>query len=383
MRRPARRSRRAVSPEQSAVRHRLLRDPPGRCDGRADQPDEPDQGGRSHRHRQRRDRAVRRAGPARARRAADRPRPGAGDRRLLLRLPDHADRPRRAGVDQGTARGAVRARGDDLEHRHRGGRGPGSAPGDPRRSLRDAVHLGHHRQPQGLCPSPPQRDVHGGRGIAVGPDLSGRMLAGGDAVLPRHRHAGRLERADLRGVDGRAAAALGSRRGRGADQAPPRHDHDDGPHHGGRPLVEPGPGQLRPVEPAPDRRRRRRDARGGRPEAAGPVRPRVHRGLRPHRDHGAEPRQSPRPPQEAVPRHPATSTPSRASSTRTRWPSSRPARSARSSRAVPRCSTATGTTPRPTPPASSSSTAGGSSAPATSRGSTRTATTSWSTGSSA
>ena len=49
----------------------------------------------------------------------------------------------------------------------------GAAPGPhlagARRPVRDALHLGHHRPPQGLRPPPPQRHVHDDRWSAVEP----------------------------------------------------------------------------------------------------------------------------------------------------------------------------------------------------------------------
>jgi acyl-CoA synthetase (AMP-forming)/AMP-acid ligase II len=56
---------------------------------------------------------------------------------------------------------------------------------------RDALHLGHHRPPQGLHAHAPQRDVQrrGRHAVVWGQVNQGAVGLGGAADVPRHRHA--------------------------------------------------------------------------------------------------------------------------------------------------------------------------------------------------
>ena len=206
----------------------------------------------------------------------------------------------------------------------------------------------------------------------------GQQPARRAAVLPRHQHAGRHERADLSGQHDRADVPLGSRRRRGADPALPADLVDRDLDDGHRLPRESAPRRIRPVVAAASVRRRRGDAGRGRRTAAAADRLAVRRRLRSHRDDRADAHQSARSPEAAVPGHPDLQHRLARRSIRTRSRSCRRDRSARSCRTARRSSAATGATRKRRAPRSSSSTASASSAPAISATSTRTVISSWS-----
>ncbi len=293
----------AVHAEQPAIHDRLLRHPARRRGGGADQSDEPDAGARALRARQRRPRRLRRTGAAAAHRAAARRGPRAHRGGHLQRLPAPSPPTSRARV-RGRAACTAESPGPGRVGRHAGGR-PGTARhrGRPRRPRRDALHLGHHRPSERLHAHAPQRDVQ--RRRLLGHCQPGQCRAGGVAAVPRDRHADQHERRHLQRRHRGAAAALGPRR-RGAVRAAPSRqragaDHRDGDRLHGQPEAEP----VRPVERAPHRRRRRRDAQGGGVGDGEEVQPQVHRGLRHVGDDGRHARQPARSPEGAVPRHSA------------------------------------------------------------------------------
>ena len=207
----------------------------------------------------------------------------------------------------------------------------------------------------------------------------GQQPARRAAVLPRHQHAGRHERADLPGQHDRADVPLGSRRRRRADPALPADRR--GPRSRRWSSTS---SRIRASNEydlsslAASVRRRRRDAGRGRRAAAAADRLAVHRRLRPDRDDRADAHQSARPPEAAVPGHPDLQHRLARDRSGHAAGSCRQGRSARSSRTARRSSAATGATTRRRARRSSSSTASASSAPAISATSTRTAISSWS-----
>ena len=108
--------------------------------------------------------------------AAGRRHARARDRRDLLRLP-HRSPP--------TSRCPMRSRRRASDHRARASppgttrsraasqAGPHTA--RPRRPVRHALHLGHHRQTEGLHAHPPHRHVHGRRRRARGTACAARL----------------------------------------------------------------------------------------------------------------------------------------------------------------------------------------------------------------
>ncbi len=91
-----------------------------------------------------------------------------------------------------------------------------------RRLLPAALHVRHHRLPEGRDADPPQHARPlGERGGGRGPRTRGRP-AGRDAALPRRRHELRADRALVRGD---AQGAAHARSGRGAGHAGARRHH--------------------------------------------------------------------------------------------------------------------------------------------------------------